>query len=49
MDKPLALLLKPESLTDIVGQSHLIGNNKIISNGKILTDKEILKFIKVLS
>ena len=32
MNKPLALLLKPKSLKDVVGQSHLIGTNKILSN-----------------
>lgn len=32
MEKPLALVLKPNSLDDIVGQSHLIGPGKIISN-----------------
>lgn len=32
MDKPLALILRPTSLKDVVGQSHLIGNNKILSN-----------------
>ena len=32
MDKPLALILKPETLDDIVGQTHLIGKNKILSN-----------------
>ena len=43
MDKPLALLLKPESLSDIVGQSHLIGNNKIISN--MVKNKKVFSMI----
>ena len=32
MDKPLALILRPKSLKDVVGQSHLIGNDKILTN-----------------
>ena len=43
MDKPLALLLKPQSLSDIVGQSHLIGNNKIISN--MVKNKKVFSMI----
>mgnify|MGYP002523348107 CR=1 FL=1 len=30
--QPLAELLRPKELSDIVGQKHLIGNNKILSN-----------------
>ncbi len=43
MDKPLALILKPNSLSDIVGQSHLIGNNKIISN--MVKNKKLFSMI----
>lgn len=43
MDKPLALLLKPETLSDIVGQSHLIGRNKIISN--MVKNKKVFSMI----
>ena len=32
MEKPLALIMKPKSLRDVVGQTHLIGNDKILSN-----------------
>jgi len=28
MNKPLAIKLKPKSLSDVVGQTHLIGDNK---------------------
>lgn len=43
MDKPLALVLKPETLSDIVGQSHLIGKDKIISN--MVKNKKIFSMI----
>lgn len=43
MDKPLALVLKPNSLSDIVGQSHLIGPNKIISN--MVKNKKLFSMI----
>ena len=39
MDKPLALILKPKSLSDIVGQTHLIGDNKILTN---ITDAAVV-------
>ena len=32
MDKPLAIKLRPESLKDVLGQTHLIGKGKILSN-----------------
>ena len=32
MKEPLAIRLRPNSLKDIIGQSHLIGDNKILSN-----------------
>ena len=43
MDKPLAILLKPNSLKDIVGQSHLIGQGKIISN--MVKNKKLFSMI----
>lgn len=32
MKEPLAILLRPKSLKDIVGQQHLVGENKVIYN-----------------
>lgn len=32
MDKPLAIKLRPNSLNDVFGQTHLIGKNKVLSN-----------------
>ena len=32
MEKPLAIKLRPRTLTDVIGQGHLIGKNKILSN-----------------
>lgn len=32
MDKPLALKMAPNSLKEVIGQSHLIGKDKILSN-----------------
>lgn len=43
MDKPLALILKPKTLTDIVGQTHLIGENKILTN--MVKNKKIFSMI----
>ena len=43
MDKPLAIVLKPNSLSDIVGQSHLIGPGKIISN--MVKNKKLFSMI----
>ncbi len=43
MDKPLALVLQPKSLSDIVGQSHLIGKDKIISN--MVKNKKLFSMI----
>lgn len=43
MNKPLALILKPKSLKDVVGQSHLIGTNKILSN--MVKNKKIFSMI----
>ena len=43
MNKPLAIKLKPKSLNDIVGQSHLVGENKIISN--MVKNKKLFSMI----
>lgn len=43
MEKPLALIMKPKSLKDVVGQTHLIGNDKILSN--IVKNKKIFSMI----
>ena len=43
MDKPLALKLKPKSLTDIIGQKHLVGTGKILTN--MVNNKKIFSFI----
>lgn len=43
MDKPLALILKPKGLSDIVGQTHLIGDNKILTN--MVKNKKIFSMI----
>ena len=32
MEKPLAIKLRPNSLSECLGQKHLIGENKILSN-----------------
>lgn len=32
MDKPLAIILRPTSLSECLGQKHLIGKNKVLSN-----------------
>jgi len=43
MEKPLALILKPQSLKDIVGQTHLIGKNKILTN--MVKNKKLFSMI----
>lgn len=43
MEKPLALILKPKSLSDVVGQTHLIGDNKILTN--MVKNKKIFSMI----
>lgn len=43
MEKPLALILKPQSLKDIVGQTHLIGENKILTN--MVKNKKLFSMI----
>ena len=43
MEKPLALILKPKSLNDIVGQTHLIGEGKILTN--MIKNKKLFSMI----
>ena len=43
MEKPLALILKPKSLNDIVGQTHLIGEGKILTN--MVKNKKLFSMI----
>lgn len=43
MNEPLALLLRPKLLSDIVGQKHLIGKNKVIYN--LVANKKIFSMI----
>src|SRR5574344_2889890 len=43
MEKPLALILKPNSLKDVVGQTHLIGDNKILTN--MVKNKKVFSMI----
>lgn len=43
MEQPLALILKPKSLNDIVGQTHLIGEGKILTN--MIKNKKIFSMI----
>ena len=43
MNKPLAIKLKPNSLKDIIGQTHLIGENKVLTN--LLENKKIFSMI----
>ena len=41
--EPLAIILRPKKLSDIVGQQHLIGDNKILSN--LVKNKHIFSMI----
>ena len=43
MEKPLALKLRPSSLSECLGQKHLIGENKILSN--LVKNKKIFSMI----
>ena len=43
MDKPLALKMAPNSLTEVIGQKHLIGNDSILSN--LVNNKKLFSFI----
>lgn len=40
---PLAIQMRPDKLSDVVGQQHLIGDNKILSN--IIKHKHLFSFI----
>lgn len=41
--EPLALLMRPKKVGDIIGQQHLVGDNKIISN--LIKNKRIFSMI----
>ena len=43
MEKPLAIILKPNSLDDIIGQSNLVGKDKILTN--MVKNKKIFSMI----
>lgn len=43
MNEPLAIKLRPQTLNDVVGQTHLIGENKILSN--IVKNKHLFSMI----
>lgn len=43
MNEPLAIKLRPQTLKDVVGQTHLIGENKILSN--IVKNKHLFSMI----
>ena len=43
MSKPLALKLAPNSLNDVIGQSHLIGKGKILTN--LVKNKKLFSMI----
>ncbi len=43
MDKPLAIKLRPNSLKEVVGQSHLIGKNKVLTN--LVKNKKLFSMI----
>lgn len=43
MKEPLALILRPEKLDDIIGQNHLVGNNQILRN--LVNNKKLFSMI----
>ena len=43
MDKPLALKLAPNSLSEVIGQKHLVGDNMILSN--LVKNKKLFSMI----
>ena len=43
MDKPLAVKLRPNSLKEVIGQTHLIGKNKVLSN--LVKNKKLFSMI----
>ena len=44
MEKPLAIKLRPNSLSECLGQKHLIGENKILSN--LVKNKKLFSIVK---
>ena len=43
MNEPLAIKMRPESISEIVGQQHLVGKNKILSN--LVNNKRLFSMI----
>jgi len=43
MNEPLAILMRPNKLEDIVGQTHLVGKNKILTN--LVSNKRLFSMI----
>lgn len=43
MNEPLAIKMRPESISEIVGQQHLVGENKILSN--LVNNKRLFSMI----
>ena len=43
MEQPLAILMRPKCLADVIGQKHLIGPNKILSN--LVGNKKLFSMI----
>ena len=43
MNEPLAIMMRPESISEIVGQQHLVGKNKILSN--LVNNKRLFSMI----
>ena len=43
MDKPLAVKLRPNSLKEVVGQTHLIGKDKVLTN--LVHNKKLFSMI----
>ena len=43
MKEPLAILLRPKKIKDIVGQDHLVGENKILTN--LVENKRLFSMI----
>lgn len=43
MKEPLALTMRPQKLSEVVGQKHLIGENKILSN--LVNNKHLFSMI----
>ena len=41
--KPLAHSVRPEKISDVLGQKHLIGENKVLSN--LVNNKKIFSMI----